>query len=312
MKERVLIVEDDRDMLDMLGEILDDAGYDVVACSDALEALSLIKDEGQLLDLVITDVRMPGVKGDEILFAVRSSRAESRVIVITAFGSVEHAVEMVKAGAYQYITKPFHSEELLTAVGQALERTAPMREQMKMRREMSSAQTRIIGASRPMRKLLDIIARAAQGSSTVLITGESGTGKELVARAIHDQSGREGQFVPINCPAIPAELMESELFGHTGQAFTGAKQARTGLFETADGGTVFLDEIADLPLIVQPKLLRTLQEGTIRRVGSNVEQQVNVRVVAATNHDLEEDVREGRFRDDLFWRLNVIQVHIPA
>jgi DNA-binding NtrC family response regulator len=312
MKERVLIVEDDRDMLDMLGEILDDAGYDVVACSDALEALSLIKDEGQLLDLVITDVRMPGVKGDEILFAVRSSRAESRVIVITAFGSVEHAVEMVKAGAYQYITKPFHSEELLTAVGQALERTAPMREQMKMRREMSSAQTRIIGASRPMRKLLDMVARAAQGSSTVLITGESGTGKELVARAIHDQSGREGQFVPINCPAIPAELMESELFGHTGQAFTGAKQPRTGLFETADKGTIFLDEIADLPLVVQPKLLRTLQEGTIRRVGANAEQQVDVRVVAATNRDLEEEAREGRFREDLFWRLNVIQLHVPA
>jgi DNA-binding NtrC family response regulator len=163
-----------------------------------------------------------------------------------------------------------------------------------------------------MRKLLDLIARAAQGSSTVLITGESGTGKELVARAIHEQSGREGGFVPINCPAIPAELMESELFGHTGQAFTGAKQARPGLFETADNGTVFLDEIADLPLVVQPKLLRTLQEGTIRRVGANAEQQVNVRVVAATNRDLEDEVREGRFREDLFWRLNVIQLHLPA
>src|SRR5687767_6790927 len=158
MKDRVLIVEDDRDMLDMLGEILDDAGYETVVCSDAHEALNLIKDEGELLDLVITDVRMPGVKGDEILFAVRSSRAEAPVIVITAFGSVEHAVEMVKAGAYQYITKPFHSEELLTAVAQALGRTALMREQMRMRREMSAAQMRIIGASRPMRKLLDMIA----------------------------------------------------------------------------------------------------------------------------------------------------------
>lgn len=312
MKERVLIVEDDRDMLEMLGEILDDAGYESVACSDAHEALNLIKDGDELLDLVITDVRMPGVKGDEILLSVRASRAEAPVIVITAFGSVEHAVEMVKAGAYQYITKPFHSEELLTAVAQALERAAPMREQMRMRRELNAAQMRIIGASRPMRKLLDMVARAARGSSTVLITGESGTGKELVARAIHEQSGREGQFVPINCPAIPAELMESELFGHTGQAFTGARQPRTGLFETADGGTIFLDEIADLPLGVQPKLLRTLQEGTIRKVGANAEQQVDVRVVAATNRDLEDEAREGRFREDLFWRLNVIQLHVPA
>jgi DNA-binding NtrC family response regulator len=312
MKERALIVEDDRDMLETLSEILNDAGYETVACSDAHEALKLIKDGSELLDLVITDVRMPGVKGDEILLSVRASRAETPVIVITAFGSVEHAVEMVKAGAYQYITKPFHSEELLTAVAQALERSAPMREQMRMRREMSAAQKRIIGASRPMGKLLDMIARAARGSSTVLITGESGTGKELVARAIHEQSGRAGQFVPINCPAIPAELMESELFGHTGQAFTGARQPRTGLFETADRGTIFLDEIADLPLVVQPKLLRTLQEGTIRRVGANAEQQVDVRVVAATNRDLEEEAREGRFREDLFWRLNVIQLHVPA
>jgi DNA-binding NtrC family response regulator len=312
MKERVLIVEDDRDMREMLGEVLSDAGYEAIAEADAREALRLIKDEREILDLVITDVRMPGVKGDEILFAVRESRAEAPVIVITAFGSVEHAVEMVKAGAHQYITKPFHAGELLTAVAQALERTALRREQMRIRKKARSAQTRIIGASRPMQKLLDLIARAAQGSSTVLITGESGTGKELVAQAIHEQSGRQGLFVPINCPAIPAELMESELFGHTGQAFTGAKQPRAGLFETADGGTIFLDEIADLPLAVQPKLLRTLQEGTIRRVGANVEQQVNVRVVAATNRDLEEEAREGRFREDLFWRLNVIQLHVPA
>jgi len=312
MKERVLIVEDDQDMREMLGEILGDAGYETISHSDAREALKLIKDKREMLDLVITDVRMPGVKGDEILFAVRDSRAEAPVIVITAFGSVEHAVEMVKAGAHQYITKPFQAGELLTAVEQALERTALLREQTRMRREINSAQTRIIGASRPMRNLLELVARVAQGSSTVLITGESGVGKELVAQAIHEQSGREGQFVPINCPAIPEELIESELFGHTGQAFTGAKQPRSGLFETADGGTIFLDEIADLPLAVQPKLLRTLQEGTIRRVGANAEQQVNVRVVAATNRDLEEEVREGRFREDLFWRLNVIQLRLPA
>jgi DNA-binding NtrC family response regulator len=312
MKERVLIVEDDQDMREMLSEVLGDAGYETVAPAEAHEALKLIQEGREMLDLVVTDVRMPGVKGDEILSAVRDSRAEAPVIVITAFGSVEHAVEMVKAGAHQYITKPFHADELLTAVGQALERTALQREQTRMRREMNSAQTRIIGASRPMRKLLDLVVRTARSPSTVLITGESGTGKELVAEAIHELSGRPGQFVPLNCPAIPAELLESELFGHTGQAFTGAKQARPGLFETASAGTIFLDEIGDLPLSVQPKLLRTLQEGTIRRVGANAEQQVNARVVAATNRDLDEAVREGRFREDLFWRLNVIHLHVPA
>jgi DNA-binding NtrC family response regulator len=312
MKDRVLIVEDDQDMREMLNEILGDAGYETVAVTDAQEALKIIREGRETLDLVVTDVRMPGVKGDEILFAARACRAESPVIVITAFGSVEHAVEMVKAGARQYITKPFHADELLTAVAEALERTALLREQTRVRRETNAAKTKIIGASRPMRKLLDLIARSARGGSTVLITGESGTGKELVAQAIHELSGRAGQFVPLNCPAIPAELMESELFGHTGQAFTGAKQARPGLFETADEGTIFLDEIGDLPLNVQPKLLRTLQEGTIRRVGANAEQRINVRVVAATNRDLEDAVRDGRFREDLFWRLNVIHLHVPA
>ena len=312
MKERVLIVEDDEDLRDTLCEILDDAGYESIAFPDARQALKLINEEREVLDLVITDIRMPGVKGDEILFTVRACRVEAPVIVITAFGSVEHAVEMVKAGAHQYITKPFHGRGLLAAVEQALEHSAPLREQAKLRREMNTAQTRIIGASRPMRSLLNLIARAAQSNSTVLITGESGTGKELVARAIHELSGRKGQFVPVNCPAIPAELIESEFFGHTGQAFTGAKQARAGLFETADGGTIFLDEIGELPLMVQPKLLRTLQEGSIRRVGANAEQHVNVRVVAATNRHLEDAVREGHFREDLFWRLNVIPLPVPA
>lgn len=312
MNERVLIVEDDQDMREMLSEILSDSGYQTLAVLDAADALKMIRDDRAVLDLVITDVRMPGVKGDEILATARACRAETPVLVITAFGTVEHAVEMVRAGAYQYITKPFHMTELLGAVAEALGRTAPLREQARLRREMPSAPRRIIGASRPMRKLLDLIARAAQSNSTVLITGESGTGKELVARAIHDFSGRNGQFVPINCSAIPADLIESELFGHTGQAFTGAKQARAGLFETADRGTIFLDEIGDLPLAVQPKLLRALQEGAIRRVGANAEQIVNVRVVAATNRDLEEDVGEGRFREDLFWRLNVIHIQVPA
>ncbi|MBO0797556.1 MAG: sigma-54-dependent Fis family transcriptional regulator, partial [Blastocatellia bacterium] len=177
---------------------------------------------------------------------------------------------------------------------------------------LPSAPPRIIGASRPMRELFDLMARTSQNSRTILITGESGTGKELVARAIHEQSGRSGAFIAVNCAAIPAELMEAELFGHTGQAFTGAKQARPGLFESADNGTLFLDEIGDLPLPIQPKLLRVLQEGFIRRLGADHEHQVNVRVVAATHRNLELEMREGRFREDLYWRLNVITLRVPA
>ena len=242
---------------------------------------------------------------------MRMQRSEAPVVVITAFGSVEQAVEMVKAGAFQYLTKPFDTDDLLRAVAEALEKSAPQREQARLRREQPETSTRIIGASRPMQEMFKLIARAARGTSTVLITGESGTGKELVARSIHEASERKGAFVPVNCAAIPAELMESELFGHTGQAFTGAKQARAGLFESADEGTLFLDEIGEMPLAVQPKLLSVLQEGSVRRVGADREREINVRVIAATNRDLEKEVSEGRFREDLYWRLNVIHLHIP-
>jgi DNA-binding NtrC family response regulator len=176
---------------------------------------------------------------------------------------------------------------------------------------MPATPERIVGASRPMQELFKLITRAARSTSTVLVTGESGTGKEVVARSIHELSERKSSFVPVNCAAIPSELIESELFGHTGQAFTGARQARAGLFEAADGGTLFLDEIGELPLPTQPKLLRVLQEGTVRRVGADHERTINVRVIAATNRDLEKEVAENRFREDLYWRLNVIHVHIP-
>ncbi|MFN0086105.1 MAG: sigma-54-dependent transcriptional regulator [Blastocatellia bacterium] len=308
---RLLVAEDDADMRDLLQEVLEEAGHEIVPAEDGREALAMIERRSEALDLVITDVQMPGVKGDELLRAVRHLRPEVPVLVITAFGSVEQAVEMVKAGAYQYITKPFKTGDLLATVGEALDRTAPQREQARLRREMPSAPARIIGASRTMRDLFDLIGRSAPGAGAVLITGESGTGKELVARAVHDLSGRRGTFVPLNCAAIPSELIESELFGHTGQAFTGAKHMRPGLFEAADGGTIFLDEVGELPLPVQPKLLRVLQEGMVRRVGTDYERSVNVRLVAATNQDLEEEVLHGRFRQDLFWRLNVIHLRVP-
>lgn len=311
MKARILVVEDDDDMRHLLEEVLMEAGYEIRAAADGRAALKHIQKEDESIDLVITDVQMPGIKGDEILAASRNRRAESPVIVITAFGSVEQAVEMVKAGAFQYLTKPFRTSDLILAVEHALDQSAPQRAQAQLRRELPAASARIIGASRTMRELFDMIARAARSASTVLITGESGTGKELVARAIHEMSGRRGAFVPVNCAAIPAELIEAELFGHTGQAFTGAKQARAGLFEAADGGTIFLDEIGELALAVQPKLLRTLQEGKLRPVGADREREVNVRVVASTNRDLEKEMHEGRFREDLYWRLNVIHLVVP-
>jgi DNA-binding NtrC family response regulator len=312
MNEKLLIAEDDADLRDLLQEVLDEAGYETMLAADGRLALARIERTDEHIDLLLTDVQMPLVKGDELLARVRAVRPEAPVVVITAFGSIENAVEMVKRGAHAYLTKPFQTSELLRTVRQALEDSAARREQARLRRETPSAPARIVGASRPVRELFDLIERAARGSSTVLVTGESGTGKELVARAIHEASARRGAFVPINCAAIPADLIESELFGHTGQAFTGARASRQGLFEAADGGTIFLDEIGELPLQVQPKLLRVLQEGTVRPVGADRERKISVRVIAATNRDLEREVDEGRFREDLFWRLNVIHLHVPA
>ncbi len=311
MRERALIAEDNEDMRDLIQEVLEDAGYETIAAANGRQALAHIEKENEVIDLVITDVRMPEMTGDELLAKVRELRAEAPVIVITAFGSVEQAVEMVKAGAYQYLTKPFDNRDILRLVEEALEGSVAQREQARLRREKPATPPRIIGASRPMRELFDHIALAARAMSTVLIIGESGTGKELVARAIHEMSGRKGAFVPVNCAAIPAELIESELFGHTGSAFTGARQPRAGLIEASDSGTLFLDEIGELPLQVQPKFLRSLQESAVRRVGANAEKSVDLRVVAATNRDLEQDVSDGRFREDLFWRLNVIRLKVP-
>jgi len=310
-KERLLIAEDNADMRDLLEEILEEAGYVTVSAPDGQAALTRIEREDEIIDLVITDVRMPKLTGDQLLTVIHEKRPETPVIVITAFGSVERAVEMVKAGAFQYLTKPFAAQELLKIVAEALVQSEPHREHARLRRQIPDPPARIIGASRPIRELFELIGRAAPSMSTIVITGESGTGKELVAKALHQASGRSGAFVPVNCGAIPAELIEAELFGHTGQAFTGAKKARAGLFEAAHGGTLFLDEIGDLPLAVQPKLLRALQDGQVRPVGSDHEREVDVRAIAATNRNLEEEMHEGRFREDLYWRLNVIQLHVP-
>ena len=298
-------------MRDFLVDVLEDAGYETVGAVDGAKAIERVVTAREHLDLVITDVRMPGATGAELLAAVKEHRGEAPVIVITAFGSVAQAVEMVKAGAYHYLTKPFDAPALLAAVDAALAASEPQRAQARLRREVPLAPARIVGASRLMRELFDLVDRAARSTSTILITGESGTGKELVARALHEASERRGPFVPVNCAAIPADLIESELFGHTGGAFTGARQTRSGLFETANGGTLFLDEVGELPTAVQPKNLRALQEGAVRRVGADREREVDARLVAATNRNLDEEVREGRFREDLYWRLNVIHIRVP-
>ena len=311
MKPRFLIAEDDADLRDLLQDDLEDAGYETIAAVDGHAANRWLENQAERIDVLITDVNMPKLSGAELLQIAGTTRPEIPVIIITAFGSVEQAVELVKNGAFQYLTKPFVTDELIKIIEEALTQSAPLREQAQLRREVPGASLEIVGASQQMKETLKLLSKAARSASNVLVTGESGTGKELFARSIHNSSGRTGQFIPVNCAAIPHELIESELFGHTGQAFTGAKQARTGLFEAAEGGTIFLDEVGELPLLMQPKLLRVLQEGTIRRVGADREREINVRVVAATNRDLEQEINEGRFREDLYWRLNVIHLRIP-
>jgi DNA-binding NtrC family response regulator len=308
MPDRILVAEDDRELRAFLEEVLRDAGYDCVAFATADAALRFLDRE--VVDLVVTDLIMPGMRGHELLRALRSRSPELHVIVITAFGSIDSAIELVRAGAYEYLTKPFATAEFLLAVERALADSRARREAARALRDTTPPLAGFIGASRAMRDLFVLVRRAAPSPLPLLITGESGTGKELVARAVHHLSGR-GAFVAVNCAAFPENLLESELFGHQRGAFTGADRDKPGLFETAHGGTLFLDEIGELPAALQPKLLRALEQGEIRRVGATAERKVDVRVIAATNRSLDDEVRAGRFREDLLWRLNVLPVHVP-
>jgi DNA-binding NtrC family response regulator len=309
MPERIIIVEDDDDLRTFLTEVLEDAGYEGIAFPQADAALREIGGDAAA-DLVVTDLILPGMRGHELLAELRMRRPELNVIIITAFGSIDSAIEMVKSGAYDYLTKPFSTDDFLLSVRRALADSRLRREVALLTRQPASAPAGFVAASRPMQELFRLLARAAQSRHPVLITGESGTGKELVARAVHATSGR-GPFVAVNCAALPENLLESELFGHTQGAFTGADREKPGLFEAAHTGTLFLDEIAELPLALQPKLLRALEYGEIRRVGANAPRNLDVRVIAATNRVLEEEVGANRFREDLFWRLNVLHLHVP-
>ncbi|SEG72004.1 sigma-54-dependent transcriptional regulator [Marinobacterium lutimaris] len=307
----ILIVEDDSGLRELIQEELQDAGYQVSSAGSAEQAGEQIARTYP--DLVISDLRLPGEDGLSLLKSTRSLAGAPAFIVITAFGTIEQAVSALQLGADDFLTKPLNLEHLRLSVARALERQALEREVDRYRRMLNAGDFHdIIGRSTPMRQLFEQIRRIAQADGPVLVGGESGAGKERVARAIHAESERHnGPFVAINCAGIPAELLESELFGHKAGAFTGAQKARKGLFAEADGGTLLLDEIGEMPLQMQSKLLRVLQEGSIRPVGDNHEHAINVRIIAATNRDLEQEVEKEVFRADLFYRLETFSIEIP-
>ena len=299
-------------MLALLQEHLEAEGHLVVAVREGVQALQRLRAEP--FDLVLTDLKMPGVDGMEVLRAVRESSGEVPVILITAFGSIENAIQAIRQGAYDYVTKPFSLEEISLLVGKALETRHLRAENVRLRQELEGRYRfeNLLGKSAAMQATFALIRRVAGGESNVLITGATGTGKELVARAIHFNSPRAtGPFVPVNCAAIPEGLLESELFGHVKGAFTGAVAARRGLFLEAEGGTLFLDEIAAMPLPLQAKVLRAIQEREVRPVGGSELSPVHLRLVAASNRDLKAMVTAGEFREDLYYRLAVIPIHLP-
>ncbi|MCZ7619230.1 MAG: sigma-54 dependent transcriptional regulator [Myxococcota bacterium] len=308
----VLVVDDDDAMREMIVSLLEDEGLTAAGAATADEALERLTDFE--CDVVLSDIRMPGRSGIDLLGEIREMRPETAVVLMTAFGSIDSAVEAIRAGATDYITKPFKKDALLVTLEKAFERRALEEENRRLRRavDRTSSFGDLLGASPVMREIFALIRKIADGRSSVLITGDSGTGKEVVARTIHFSGARSARpFVPINCTAIPEGLLESELFGHVKGAFTGAHITKRGLFEQANGGTLFLDEIGDLGPSLQGKLLRVLQDREIRPVGGNTSVKVDVRIIAATNRNLRHEIEAGRFRRDLFYRLNVIPIEIP-
>jgi len=308
----VLVVDDDTLLLDMVEDLLADAGYAVARASSGTEALAYF--EGAEADVVLTDLMMPGMDGIELLSRLRSLRPETPVIIMTGQGTIDSAVEAMRGGALDFVTKPFASGTLLLALERAFERRALEEENRRLRSavERTASFGELVGKSSAMNEIYSLLRKISANRSNVLITGESGTGKEVVARTIHVTGTRADKpFVPINCTAMPEGLLESELFGHVRGAFTGAHTAKKGLFETAQGGTLFLDEIGDMPPALQGKLLRVLQDREVRPVGGTQATKVDVRIIAATNQDLETAIEEGRFRNDLYYRLNVIPIRIP-
>ena len=307
---RVLIADDEESIRHVLTELLDERGYEVRAVSDGEEAMRELSSRDY--DALVTDVRMPKINGLDLVRAAQTASPETTIIVMSAYGSHDLAIEAMKAGAYDSLGKPFRPDEVLLVLRKAEERERLRRENVRLRQEMSRRAPPLVAEGPKMKEVLRVVQKVAPAPTTVLIEGESGTGKELVARALHGLSPRcDRPFVAIDCGSIPEALIESELFGHAKGAFTDARTAKRGLFEEADGGTLLLDEVGELPLPVQPALLRVLQEGEVRRVGDSRSTRVDVRVLAATNRDLAAQVQAGRFREDLYYRLNVVQVRLP-
>jgi len=312
MKAKILIIDDDNSLRRVLEYNLQEEGYDVKAASSGEEGLYWFGQSKP--DLVISDMKMTGMDGLMVLKSIKERSPETLVIIITAFGTVDVAVEAMKNGAYDYITKPFNRDELKLTVKKALQFNGLTEENKRLKSELTDkADFRtIVGSSKEMEKVFNVISKVADTEAAILITGESGTGKELVARSIHNNSSRrDAPFVAINCAAIPRDLLESELFGHVKGSFTGAIKDKVGKFQLAEGGTLFLDEVGELPLELQPKLLRALQEKEVEAVGGTKTQKLDVRVVSATNLDIDKAIANGTFREDLYYRLGVIPIHLP-
>jgi len=310
---RILIVDDEQSMRQMVAIALRQEGYDVVIAEDGEVACREL--QASKVDVVVSDIKMPAFDGIELLRFARENSPGTEVILMTAYTSTESAIEALRLGAYDYISKPFEIDDLKITVERALERGELRNQNKLLRRQLSDRHKvdELIGRSPKMLRVFDLIQRLADSEITVLITGESGTGKELVAKAIHNEGVRSGEpFITINCAAMPSQLLESELFGHMRGSFTGADRDKQGLFVAAAGGTLVLDEIGELPLEMQPKLLRVLEDHKVRPVGATKEVHIDVRVLAATNRDLQRDAAEGRFRQDLYYRLNVIQIDLPS
>jgi two-component system response regulator HydG len=312
VKGRVLVVDDDRSMCEVLEAGLGERGYEVrwtTAGDEALDILGSVE-----VDVVVTDLNMRGMNGLELCERIVANRPDVPVVVITAFGSLETAIAAIRAGAYDFLTKPLELDALAVALARAVQHRTLREEVKRLRRLVADTERfdELLGHSAPMENIRELLVKLADSDASVLVTGESGTGKEVVARALHRMGRRRnGPFVAINCAAMPEALLESELFGHARGAFTDARSARTGLFVQADGGTLLLDEIGELPMALQPKLLRALQERRVRPVGGDAEVAFDVRLVCTTNRDLEEAIEENRFREDLFFRVNVVHVQMP-
>lgn len=311
---RILVVDDEQSLREFLEIFLRKGGHDVHVADGGVAAVALI-EAGEEFDLVLTDLKMPEVDGMGVLDTVKGSFPDTQVLMMTAYASAETAIEAMKRGAYDYVQKPFNVDEIAVVVAKGLEQRRLLVENRELRAQVRRQHSyhNIIGRSPRMQQVFDLISRVAETRTSVLITGESGTGKSLIARALHSASERkESPLVTVNCGAIPEHLLESELFGHVKGAFTGAYADKLGMFAAADQGTIFLDEIGDVPMHLQVKLLRVLQERVVRPVGSHEERAVDVRVIAATNQDLERAIREGAFREDLYYRLNVIHIEVPS